>query len=37
MTIPLFVDQTKDTSRKFEARDDKGTGVNVDATGSKPR
>lgn len=37
MTITLFVDQTKDTGRKFEERGGKGIGVNVVATGSKPR
>ena len=32
MTITLFVDQTKDTGGKFEKRDGKETGVEVDAT-----
>lgn len=37
MMSTVFVDQIKDTGRKFDERDGTETGGNVDATGSKPR
>lgn len=37
MIITLFVGQTKDTGRKFDERDGRETGVNVDVSGSKPK
>lgn len=33
-TVTLFVDQTKDAGRKFDERDGRDTGPNVDAIGS---
>lgn len=37
MTVTLFVAQIKETSKRFDERDGKETGVNADATGAKPR
>ena len=37
MIITLFVDWIKGTGRKFNGRDGRETGVNVDASGAKPR
>ena len=37
MIITLSVDWTKDMGRNFNGRDARETGINVDASGAKPR